>query len=77
MTPTAYGLQPSAFQNPMLTVDEALDRILHEVTPPSPVDVSLHDALGLVLAENVVSDTDSPPFDKSMMDGYAVRQGDG
>jgi molybdopterin molybdotransferase len=60
----------------MLTVDEALDRILQEVTPPPPVAVALHDALGLVLAVNVVSDTDSPPFDKSMMDGYAIRAAD-
>ena len=33
-------------------------------------------ALGLVLAEEIVCDLDSPPFDKAMMDGYAVRAGD-
>lgn len=60
----------------MLTVDEALDRILNEVSPLSPVSVPLHDALGQVLAADVVSDADSPPFDKSMMDGYAVRTAD-
>ena len=32
--------------------------------------------LGLVLAENVASDIDMPPFDKSLMDGYAVRCAD-
>lgn len=60
----------------MLTVDEALDRILQEVTPAAPIETALQDALGLVLAENVVSESDSPPFDKSMMDGYAVRAAD-
>jgi molybdopterin molybdotransferase len=60
----------------MLTVDEALDRILQEVTPPATAEAALHDALGLVLAESVISETDSPPFDKSMMDGYAVRTAD-
>jgi molybdopterin molybdotransferase len=32
--------------------------------------------LGQVLAEDVVSDIDMPPFDKSLMDGYAVRSAD-
>lgn len=32
--------------------------------------------LGLVLAEEITSDIDSPPFDKSMVDGYAVRSAD-
>jgi molybdopterin molybdotransferase len=36
----------------------------------------LADALGLVLAEDVASDIDSPPYDKSMVDGYAVRAAD-
>ncbi len=33
-------------------------------------------ALGMILAEDVLSDTDVPPFDKSMMDGYACRYED-
>ena len=33
-------------------------------------------AAGLVLAEDVASDLDMPPFDKAMMDGYAVRTAD-
>jgi molybdopterin molybdotransferase len=32
--------------------------------------------LGLILAENAVSDLDMPPWDKSLMDGYAVRAAD-
>ncbi len=38
--------------------------------------VSLDDAVGRVLAEPVLCDIDYPPFDKSMMDGFAVRSGD-
>ena len=34
------------------------------------------DALGLVLAEDAVCDLDSPPFDKALMDGFAVRTED-
>ena len=33
-------------------------------------------ALGLVLAENVASDLDMPPYDKALMDGFAVRSAD-
>src|SRR5207247_2763898 len=35
-----------------------------------------HAQLGQVLAEDVVSDLDMPPFDKSLMDGFAVRSAD-
>ncbi|MFV0445300.1 MAG: gephyrin-like molybdotransferase Glp [Planctomycetaceae bacterium] len=57
----------------MLTVAEAQAAILAECTPNSVVAVSLTTALGQVLAQPVVSPYDSPPFDKSMMDGFAVR----
>src|SRR5262249_54392355 len=61
----------------MLSVAEA-QRIVEQHTQPLPaVDVPLTSAvLGLVLAEDVASDLDLPPFDKSMMDGYAVRSAD-
>lgn len=57
----------------MLTVDAAYRLIIHSVTPREPVPVPLAEAHGLVLAGAIQSDTDSPPFDKAMMDGYAVR----
>ncbi|MFC1734872.1 gephyrin-like molybdotransferase Glp [Candidatus Hydrogenedentota bacterium] len=38
--------------------------------------VSIEDAPGRILAEDVVSDMDMPPFDKSAMDGYACRRED-
>ena len=38
--------------------------------------MALTDATGLVLAEDVASDIDSPPHDKSMVDGYAVQSAD-
>lgn len=56
----------------MLDVAEALERVLAEVRPLTPQVVRSSDALGLVLAEAVVSDIDSPPHDKSIVDGYAV-----
>jgi molybdopterin molybdotransferase len=60
----------------MLTVEQASALILADMPPPRPVAVALDDSLGHVLAEDCASDVDMPPFDKSMMDGYAVRSGD-
>jgi molybdopterin molybdotransferase len=60
----------------VLSVDEAIAEILAEVEPRQPVTTSLDDALGLVLADDIVSNIDSPPFDKSQMDGFAVRAAD-
>jgi molybdopterin molybdotransferase len=57
----------------MLTVAEAQAIVLRHVRPLPPVTIELAEsALGMVLAEDVVSDLDMPPFDKAMMDGYAV-----
>ncbi|MHB1005855.1 MAG: molybdopterin molybdotransferase MoeA [Chloroflexota bacterium] len=60
----------------MISVEEALERILSFVTPLPAVDVPLLEALGQVLAEDIHSDIDVPPLDNSAMDGYAVRAAD-
>lgn len=60
----------------MLTVQQAHEAILREVHPFEPSVIKLDDALGLVLAEDIVSDVDSPRFDKALMDGVAVRSAD-
>ncbi|WP_166821518.1 molybdopterin molybdotransferase MoeA [Thalassoroseus pseudoceratinae] len=60
----------------MLTVDAALAAILEHVQSFAPNACPLSDALGLTLAEEIVSGQDSPPFDKALMDGYAVRSVD-
>jgi molybdopterin molybdotransferase len=57
----------------MLKVSEALALVLSEVEPFPPESFALGEAFGLVLAEDAISDVDSPPFTKSMMDGFAVR----
>jgi molybdopterin molybdotransferase len=46
------------------------------VRPLDPERVPLPEALGRVLAEDLVSQDDIPPFDNSAMDGYAVRAAD-
>ena len=60
----------------LVSVDEHLARILEAVEPLSPLDLTLADAHGCVLAEDVVSSFPLPPFDNSAMDGYAVRSDD-
>lgn len=60
----------------MLSIDAAFDLILRTVAPLPVTKSPLSDALGLVLAEKVLSDVDSPPFDKALMDGFAVRAAD-
>jgi len=57
----------------MITIDEALERVLSHALPLLPIETPLADALGLVLAEDVANDIDSPPYDKSVMDGFAVQ----
>jgi molybdopterin molybdotransferase len=61
----------------MLSVSAAHEQVSRHAAPLPPTTAALDAAaLGLVLAEDVASDLDMPPFDKSLMDGYAVRAGD-
>ena len=60
----------------LISVEEALERILASVHLLEPETKPLLDALGQVLAEDVFSDIDIPPLDNSAMDGYAVRAAD-
>lgn len=60
----------------MISVTEAI-RIITEQTTLLPVErVPLAEAHGRVLAEDVIADSDLPPFDRAQMDGYAVRAAD-
>ena len=60
----------------MISVAEAI-QIVRQQTHTLPAErVRLQDALGRVLAEDIVADSDLPPFDRSQMDGYAVRAED-
>ena len=57
----------------MLTVEEALAQILAFVRPLETEAVDIVGALGRVLAEDVVSGREIPPWPNSSMDGYALR----
>jgi molybdopterin molybdotransferase len=60
----------------LLPVDEALAIVRRETTPLGAERVSLDRALSRVLAEDVHADRPLPPFDRSAMDGFAVRSAD-
>ena len=60
----------------MLSVDEALEVVRREAKPLASEEVALADALGRVLAQDVAADRDLPAFDRSAMDGYALRAAD-
>lgn len=60
----------------MITVEEALERILEYVDVLEPEQRPLLEALGRVLAEDVSAEFDIPPLDNTSMDGYAVRAAD-
>lgn len=60
----------------MIDVTEALRRVFEHAAPLPPARRPLSEALGCRLAEEVASDLDSPQWDKSMVDGYAIRAAD-
>jgi len=60
----------------MISVEDALERILSYVSALEPEEKPILDALGQVLAEDVTSEIDIPPLDNTAMDGYAVRAAD-
>jgi molybdopterin molybdotransferase len=60
----------------VLSVAEALERVLADVSVLGIETVRLDEALGRVLAEPVIATREVPPWDNSSMDGYAVQAAD-
>ncbi|MCM2266610.1 MAG: molybdopterin molybdotransferase MoeA [Elusimicrobiales bacterium] len=60
----------------MITFEEAMEVVMKSARPLPPVLVRVEDAVGRALAEEIRSALDMPPFDKSAVDGYAVRAAD-
>lgn len=59
----------------MVSPDEALQLVLGETALLPTVLRPICEAIGCTLAEEVAADRDQPPFDRAMMDGYAVPDG--
>jgi molybdenum cofactor synthesis domain-containing protein len=60
----------------MISVAEAIQIVKEQTQRLATEKVAIHESLDRVLAEDIVADTDLPPFNRSQMDGYAVRAED-
>jgi molybdopterin molybdotransferase len=60
----------------MIPVAKAIEIVLQHTPKLGAESSSLEDLSGRILAEDIIADTDLPPFDRAQMDGYAVRSTD-
>jgi len=60
----------------MISFEEAMNIVMDSVRPTGSEEVDFEHSAGRILAADVHSDIDMPPFDKSAMDGYACRRED-
>ncbi len=60
----------------MISVEEALNRILKVIIPLGQEKVNILDSLGKVIGEDIYANRNIPPKDNSAMDGYALRAED-
>jgi len=72
-TRTIPGRMSELHLDDLLTVEQAVARIDAVPVAPRKGWASLLDADGLVLADDIAADRDYPPFDRSAVDGFAVR----
>lgn len=63
-------------ESKMIPIEEAGRLILAHTEVLEKSETDILSSYGFVLADDVQSDIDMPPFDKAAMDGYAVRSGD-
>ncbi|MBX7170697.1 MAG: molybdopterin molybdotransferase MoeA [Pyrinomonadaceae bacterium] len=60
----------------MIPISEAISIIIRETPLLAPETVDLTNSIGRILAEDIFADSDLPPFDRSQMDGFAVKSED-
>src|SRR3989440_1565811 len=60
----------------MIPIAEALKIVLAQTSALPVESVAISESTGRILAEDIVADSDLPPFDRAQMDGYAVRAAD-
>ena len=59
--------------NDLLSVEQAKELLLNNFQSKQPVMIKVKKGNGFILAEDIYSPIDLPPFDNSSMDGFAVR----
>lgn len=63
-------------KTPLPSYDEALELVLALAPKVDDESIALDDASGRTLRQDIIADRDQPPFNRSAMDGFAVRSGD-
>lgn len=62
--------------NPLIPPSQAAERIRHEIPQFPSIDCPIDKCAGRILREDMLADRPLPPFDRAMMDGYALRFAD-
>jgi molybdenum cofactor synthesis domain-containing protein len=75
VSPQPFSVSPlvSLACEKMIPVSEAIKIVKVQTHQLAFEEIALQDSLNRVLAEDIFADTDLPPFNRSQMDGYAVR----
>lgn len=60
----------------MIPVQRALKLLDQNIRPLGTERVGIGNSIGRILAEDIIADSDLPPFNRSQMDGYAIRSRD-
>jgi molybdopterin molybdotransferase len=60
----------------MIPVADAIKMVLAQTSSLRVESVDVSESTGRILAEDIIADTDLPPFNRAQMDGYAVRAAD-
>jgi molybdenum cofactor synthesis domain-containing protein len=60
----------------MISISEAIQIVISQIAQLPAQEIAIDLSPGRILAEDIVADTDLPPFDRAQMDGYAVRAAD-
>lgn len=55
-----------------ISIKRAVELVLTHTCPLPPVNLPIVEAVGLIMAEDIIADRDYPLFDRAMMDGFAV-----
>ncbi|WP_018130962.1 molybdopterin molybdotransferase MoeA [Effusibacillus pohliae] len=59
-----------------LSVEEAVREVLAHLKPVASIEMNIKDSFGYTLAEDMYAAIPVPPFDRAMMDGFAIRSAD-
>ncbi len=60
----------------MIEFDKSVEIVMSHIRTTGYEEVNFLDSLGRILGEDIYSDVDMPPFNKSAVDGYACRRTD-